>query len=116
VRPKERANDTIRTLGQVRVSRGEVVGLDEDRFTVEKGREGLFTPVQSALLNGYGIFFLEPYDPKKVPVLFVHGLGDARRISGSSSSTWTAQGSSPGSISIRPDCDLIYPVMRCSKV
>ena len=75
VRPKERANDTIRTLGQVRVSRGEVVGLDEDRFTEEKGREGLFTPVQSALLNGYGIFFLEPYDPKKVPVLFVHGAG-----------------------------------------
>lgn len=75
VRPREGIHDSVKMLGQVRVSRGEVVSLDDERFTEEKGREGLFMPVQSALLNGYGIFFLEPYEARKVPVLFVHGAG-----------------------------------------
>src|SRR5260221_850492 len=26
-----------------------------------------------------GIYFLEPYDPKKIPVLFVHGIGGTPR-------------------------------------
>lgn len=62
-------------LGRYKISRGEVTSLDDKRFTQKKGEEGLWQPVHFAILNGFGIYFLEPYDPRKIPVLFVHGAG-----------------------------------------
>ncbi len=73
--PPEEVSEGAVKLGKVTVSRGEVVSLDDQRFDPERGRQGLYAPVHFALLNGYGIYFLEPYDPAKVPVLFVHGSG-----------------------------------------
>lgn len=75
LRSSPKADNSIKKLGLVRVSRGEVVNIDDNRFRTDKGRQGFFEPVQSALLNGYGIYFLEPYNSLKIPVLFVHGAG-----------------------------------------
>jgi pimeloyl-ACP methyl ester carboxylesterase len=74
IRPEKTAEDEVK-LGRAKVSRGEVVSLDDPRFTEDKGKEGLWKPVHSAILNGYGLYFLGPYDQARVPVVFVHGAG-----------------------------------------
>jgi pimeloyl-ACP methyl ester carboxylesterase len=54
---------------------GEVSDLDDDRFSAESGGMGLWQPFEFLVNVGIGVFFLEPYDPKKIPVLFVSGAG-----------------------------------------
>ena len=73
--PPEKPTDEKVKLGRYKVSMGEVTGLNDKRFTPEKGEQGLWQPVHFAILNGFGIYFLEPYNPRKIPVLFVHGAG-----------------------------------------
>jgi pimeloyl-ACP methyl ester carboxylesterase len=75
VAPLERPVEGAVKLGRYTYSSGEVTDLDDKRFTEEQGKKGLLEPVHTAMLNGLGVYFLEPYDPKKVPVLFVHGAG-----------------------------------------
>ena len=52
---------------------GEVVTLDDPRFSEASARLGLWQPAQFLIDVGAGIYFLEPYDPHRTPVLFVHG-------------------------------------------
>jgi pimeloyl-ACP methyl ester carboxylesterase len=52
---------------------GAVAQLDDPRFAPENGSVGLWDPIRFMLEVGGGIYFLEPYDPQKIPVLFVHG-------------------------------------------
>lgn len=52
---------------------GELVALDDPRFGEEQARLGLWQPVDFLIDVGAGIYFLEPYDPARIPVLFVHG-------------------------------------------
>ena len=54
---------------------GELVTLDDERFSVESASSGMWEPMRSSLERGLGVYFLEPYDPRRVPVLFVHGIG-----------------------------------------
>jgi pimeloyl-ACP methyl ester carboxylesterase len=54
---------------------GEIVSIDDPRFSAENGHLGLWQPVEFLFAVGAGFYFLEPYDPKKTPVLFVHGAG-----------------------------------------
>lgn len=54
---------------------GEVVRIDDPRFSHENGRLGLWQPADFLRQVGAGVYFLEAYDPRKVPVLFVHGAG-----------------------------------------
>jgi pimeloyl-ACP methyl ester carboxylesterase len=54
---------------------GEVVSLDDPRFQAERGPDGLWTPASMAMKQGFGIYFLEKYDPARIPVLFIHGAG-----------------------------------------
>lgn len=54
---------------------GEVVTLDDPRFTAENGRLGMWKPSKFMKTIESGIYFLEPYNPDKIPVLFVHGVG-----------------------------------------
>jgi pimeloyl-ACP methyl ester carboxylesterase len=56
------------------VQRGTVISLDDPRFTSDTGREGMWTPLQSVIAHGTGIYFLEPYDAARIPVVFVHGV------------------------------------------
>lgn len=61
------------TLGQRLIS-GHVTSLDDPRFNRENAMKGLWRPFDF-IMEGYaGVYFLQPYDPDKVPVLFVHGI------------------------------------------
>ena len=57
----------------VRIVAGEVANLDDPRFAATRGPDGLWTPATLAITQGFGVYFLEPYDPLRTPVLFVHG-------------------------------------------
>lgn len=54
---------------------GEIVNLEDSRFTKEKGQLGLWEPLRFNKQVGGGLYFLEQFDPKKIPVLFIHGAG-----------------------------------------
>lgn len=54
---------------------GEVADIDDDRFSVNSGNMGLWRPFEFLANVGIGVFFLEPYDPQRIPVLFVSGAG-----------------------------------------
>ncbi|MDX2165461.1 MAG: hypothetical protein SF182_00290 [Deltaproteobacteria bacterium] len=62
---------------------GEVVSIDDPRFSEPSARLGLWQPAQFLVDVGAGIYMLEPYDPQRTPVLFVHGaLGHPGNFSG----------------------------------
>jgi pimeloyl-ACP methyl ester carboxylesterase len=61
------------TLGSM-VVRGEIVQLSDPRFADAVARDGLWRPFDFLFNGKPGIYFLEPYDPDKMPVLFVHGI------------------------------------------
>lgn len=59
----------------IHLSIGEIAKPGEARFSPEAGEDGLWRP-DSMLRRGHlGVYFLEPYDPSRIPVLFVHGIG-----------------------------------------
>lgn len=65
-----------KSLGRdLNVDLGEVVSLDEKRFAEKEGSSGLWRPLDFLSSNSLGIYFLEPYDPNRIPVLFVYGIG-----------------------------------------
>lgn len=49
-------------------------GLDAAKFGPRSGPRGLWEPMDFLNEELAGIYFLEPYDPSRVPVLFVHGI------------------------------------------
>jgi pimeloyl-ACP methyl ester carboxylesterase len=53
---------------------GELASLSDARFAEEVAQDGLWRPFDFLFKAGPGIYFLEPYDPRKLPVLFVHGI------------------------------------------
>lgn len=53
---------------------GAVLPLDDPRFGPENGRRGMWEPLEFMRDVGSGLFLLEPYDPARIPVLFVHGI------------------------------------------
>jgi pimeloyl-ACP methyl ester carboxylesterase len=54
---------------------GEVCeDLDDAKFGPQAGRRGLWEPMNFLNDGLAGIYFLEPYDRKHVPVLFIHGI------------------------------------------
>ena len=63
----------------LRFTMGDVVSLDDERFSPDNTSKGLWTPLSALRENGAGIYFLEPYDPNRIPVLFVHGIGGSPR-------------------------------------
>jgi len=52
---------------------GDITDLDDERFSEEYGRKGFWEPTSFFKELGGNIFFLEEYDPKKTPILFIHG-------------------------------------------
>ena len=51
------------------------LSLDDPAFTEEYGRKGLWQPLTFKRAVRGGVLPLEPYDPAKIPVLFIHGSG-----------------------------------------
>jgi len=58
---------------------GTVISLSDPRFDPETGVLGMWEPVTFFERYGFGLFFLQPYDPQRQPVLFVHGVGGTPR-------------------------------------
>ncbi|MDM0051661.1 triacylglycerol lipase [Variovorax sp. J22R115] len=58
---------------------GAQATIDEGRFAPNRVREGLFQPLRFIEEGRAGLFMLEPYDPKRIPVIFVHGVGGSPR-------------------------------------
>jgi pimeloyl-ACP methyl ester carboxylesterase len=52
---------------------GTLVDIDDPRFSEENAKLGLWDPLQFLFNVGAGVYFLEEYDPHKIPILFVHG-------------------------------------------
>lgn len=67
--------DAAPRLGPSRI--GEIASLDDERFSSASGERGLWRPIDFMQDPGGGLFLLETYDPKRVPVLFVHGVAGA---------------------------------------
>lgn len=70
---RTREQQLSKSLGQWLV-RGEVVDLDDVRFDPRNAKRGLWRPLDFMIHVGPGFYFLESYDPDRVPVLFVHGV------------------------------------------
>ena len=54
---------------------GVVAPLSAQRFAPEYGSKGMWEPLEFLKDPGAGLFFQQPYDEEKIPVLFVHGIG-----------------------------------------
>ncbi|WP_419662263.1 esterase/lipase family protein [Desulfosarcina variabilis] len=52
---------------------GTIAKLDAPVFDQANGSTGYWKPLAFIKQFGVGIYFLEPYDPARIPVLFVHG-------------------------------------------
>lgn len=52
---------------------GAIANLDDPAFSAANGRRGYWEPMFFFRQTGGNVYFLEPYDPKRTPVLFVHG-------------------------------------------
>ena len=52
---------------------GQITTLDVKIFARENGSTGYWKPLTFLRDFGIGVYLLEPYDPDKIPVLFVHG-------------------------------------------
>ena len=53
----------------------QVTDLDAPAFMESNGRKGLWKPLSFVKEKRGGVYLLEPYDPAKIPVLFIHGAG-----------------------------------------
>ncbi len=54
---------------------GALADLDQPIFSAENGAHGYWAPLEFFKLAGGNVYFLEPYDPNRTPILFVHGAG-----------------------------------------
>lgn len=52
---------------------GALASLDDAALSAEQGSLGYWAPMSVFRRQGGNIVFLEPFDPQRVPVLFVHG-------------------------------------------
>jgi len=52
---------------------GDITDLDDERFSEENGSKGFWEPLSFFKQLGGNIYFLEEYDPAKIPILFIHG-------------------------------------------
>jgi pimeloyl-ACP methyl ester carboxylesterase len=61
------------TMGQL-TAVGEIAKLSDPRFAHSVSESGLWRPFDFIVAGYAGVYFLEHDDPKKIPVLFVHGV------------------------------------------
>lgn len=60
-------------------SPGALADLNAPLFDYENGIKGYWQPLEFFKENGGNIYFLQPYDPTKIPVLYVHGATGSPR-------------------------------------
>lgn len=52
---------------------GAIADLDAPQFSAESGKRGYWAPMEYFRTVGGNVYFVEPYDPARAPILFVHG-------------------------------------------
>jgi pimeloyl-ACP methyl ester carboxylesterase len=52
---------------------GALADLDSPIFSAENGTRGYWAPMEFFKALGGNVYFLEPFDPNRIPILFVHG-------------------------------------------
>lgn len=67
-----RAASEFITKQGVRFAVGEKTDLDDPRFAATRGDDRLWTPATFAINSGFGIYFLDRYDPAKTPAICIH--------------------------------------------
>lgn len=77
--PSETAVVQERPEELIYTSPGATENLDDAIFDYENGVNGYWQPLVFFKTFGGNIFFLEDYDPAKIPVLFVHGATGSPR-------------------------------------
>jgi pimeloyl-ACP methyl ester carboxylesterase len=63
----------------LRLALGELASLDEPRFAPERGEDAMWTSLAAMRSTGFGLYLLQPYDPQRIPVVFVHGIAGTPR-------------------------------------
>lgn len=69
---EEPLEDHLKNYARIHI--GSVSSLDDPLFSAQQGNKGLWQPYAFWEDGGTGLHFLEPFDPMRVPVLFVHGI------------------------------------------
>ena len=54
---------------------GEMMDLEDPRFSMDAGKLGLWQSAAFLKQYGAGLYWRDPYDPNRIPVLFVSGAG-----------------------------------------
>lgn len=54
---------------------GAIADLRDPVFSAQNGQRGYWEPVSFFRETGGNLYFTEPYDPRRTPVVFVHGAG-----------------------------------------
>ncbi|MEO6026248.1 MAG: alpha/beta fold hydrolase [Candidatus Binatia bacterium] len=73
--PEDQQRKSIFALTQL----GQVTTLDDPRFAADRAAAGMWKFYEFIVAGRAGLYFLEPYDPKRIPVLFVHGINGTPR-------------------------------------
>ena len=58
---------------------GQVASWSDPVFDDNHGSTGFWKPMTFLRDQGVGIYFMSPYDPQKIPILFVHGAAGTPR-------------------------------------
>lgn len=61
------------------INLGTLAKLSDSQFDTDAGVMGMWEPVKHVQAGHSGLYFLEPFDVNKTPVLFVHGIGGTGR-------------------------------------
>ena len=59
---------------------GEIADLSHDRFSEKSWQKGFYKPEEFARETGVGIYFLEEYDARKIPILFINGMNGSPQL------------------------------------
>jgi pimeloyl-ACP methyl ester carboxylesterase len=62
-----------RRAPRVSTAPGALADLDAPPFGAESGKRGYWAPMEYFRTFGGNVYFIEPYDPARTPILFVHG-------------------------------------------
>lgn len=63
-----------RWIHGIDIQLGRQVPIADERFRRENADLGMWQPLKFMKAGLAGVYFLEPYSPTKIPVLFVHGM------------------------------------------
>lgn len=71
--------DNIQQMANSLFKMGQLAAWDDPIFDDEHGSTGFWKPMTFLKQHGAGIYFMQPFDPEKIPILFVHGANGTPR-------------------------------------